>query len=173
MSVGFEHSNLFGERIYKTVLIAEIVLGISLYLIYYFWNKEKRHIAIALSFLITGVIFAIIGWFVYPNQTYERARDRLYDWEKVVDEYQYSPEREVASKEKDSITWRRLREELAARQLEYQAAEIRYNGEPGFFHSTFYTWSYLLFAIAFFITGVSILRGNKRNDEGKKSMKVM
>ena len=51
-------------------------------------------------------------------------------------------------------------EELAARELEYEAAEIRYKGEPGFFRSTFHTWIMWSFAVILLFNG--IITGTKK-----------
>ena len=70
-----------------------------------------------------------------------------------------------ATPDKAKVYWRRCREELAARKLEYEAAEIRYKGEPGFFRSTFHTWIMWSFAVILLFNGIICLfRENRDSD---------
>lgn len=151
LSANIEKTPFFGERTGKIIFMATLVAAVCIYLTYHLRRKGKKHHSIAVAFLAISLSFALVGWLVHPNQIYGRAVDRLYDWEKVID--QYSLEQHNRD-EDDSIVKRRLQEELAARQLEYQAAEIRHNGEPTFFYSTFYVWGFWFFAIAFFLDGI-------------------
>jgi hypothetical protein len=91
-----------------------------------------------------------LGWFVHPSQIYGRAIDRFFDWKKSGVSLEESIG-ESKSKEDAFLYPRRFQEELFARHLELKAAEVRFNGEPQFFRSAFFTWSLWFFSLVCFL----------------------
>lgn len=86
-----------------------------------------------------------------------RAEERLGDWELAIDNYKI--EQAYGEKDKDaSVRFQRLATELSARRNEYEAALTRYKGDPQFFRSSFFTWSFGAIAVAFAVAGFAMFK---------------
>ncbi len=128
-----------------TVLVV-VALAASL------WRKGKNSLSICLASWGAAAFFAFFAWFVHPEQVISRAEERLGDWELAIDKYRI--EQAYGEKDKDaSVRFQRLATELSARRNEYEAALTRYKGEPQFFRSSFFTWSFGAISVAFAIAG--------------------
>ena len=121
------------------------------------WRKGKSILSICLASWGAAAVFALVAWFVHPEQVMARAAERLGDWELAID--RYSIEQAHGEKDKDaSVRFQRLATELSARRSEYEAALTRYKGDPQFFRSSFFTWSFGTMAVVFAIAGVVAFR---------------
>lgn len=156
------------QRQYFGVFSGNLLLGLEVVLLavaglgFASWKKGNKRQSMCLASWGTAVFFAFSAWFVHPEQTISRAEERLGDWEQAVSNYKI--EQAYGEKDKDaSIRFQRLATELVARQREYEAALTRYKGDPGYFRSTFFTWSFALLAAVASILGVLICK--KRNDQ--------
>lgn len=142
-----------GNLLLSTEVAVLVIAGLAAS----FWRKGKKDLSICLASWGAAAFFAFIAWFVHPEQTISRAVERLGEWELVIDDYRI--EQVYGEKDKDaSVRFQRLATELSARRSEYEAALTRHKGDPEFFHSSFFTWSFGAIAVAFAITGLVMFR---------------
>lgn len=144
-----QHFGVFsGNLLLGTEVSVLVIVGLAAS----FWRKEKRSLSICLASWGAAVFFAFVAWFVHPEQAISRTGERLGDWELAIDNYRN--EQAYGEKDKDaSVRFQRLATELSARRNEYEAALTRYKGDPEFFRSSFFTWSFGAIAVAFAIAG--------------------
>jgi hypothetical protein len=115
------------------------------------WHKAHPRRAVGLISIQLSLAFAFLGWFVHPDEVYSRALQRTADWERVIADHNFA--RESGEEVDDSPKMRqRLTRELRARQYEYKAAEMRYEGDKEFFRSTHF--SMLWYAVAGLLAAV-------------------
>jgi len=151
---------LLGVRDGNLIAAFEICLPICGYLLYDLWKRGRHAQAKAGAWFVASVIAAFLGWFIHPDQVHQRAIDRLADWEAAASNYaQRQANQPTDSAEQAGIRYQRLREEQNARELEAQAADIRYEGEPGFYRSPYYAWSFWGFGIICLINFLFFLIG--------------
>ncbi|WP_422134280.1 hypothetical protein [Endozoicomonas sp. ALD040] len=143
---------IFGKESGNLLLGVEFALLFLTCLVAFLFITQKKKLGIAVGLLSFSLLFAFLGWFVLPQNSWERAYDRVYEWEQVIDNYNFKLRYSNRSNEEVSLHLRRLNEELNARQLELQAAEVRFNGEPEYFQSKTISWflwfDALIFALA-------------------------
>jgi hypothetical protein len=142
----------FGAFSGNLLLGAEVAVLMVVGLAASLWRKGKSSLSICLASWGAAAFFAFVAWFVHPEQMISRAEDRLGDWELAIDNYRI--EQVYGEKDKDaSVRFQRLATELSARRNEYEAALTRYKGDPQFFRSSFFTWSFGAIAVAFAVAG--------------------
>jgi len=156
----------FGKAAGTVLSIIELTVPLIVWLGYYFWKRKRERELMVAIWIWSGIILAFLGWFAHPSQIYERAIDRLSDWEKSGVHLEESI-RESKSNEDASLYARRFQEELYARKLELEAAEVRFNGEPQFFRSTFVTWSLWFFSLVCFYSGIAQFFSRPKNEWNK------
>jgi len=164
---------LFGVRDGNLVAAIEICLPICAYLLYDLSKRGKLMRAKAGGWLVAAVFAAFLGWFVHPDQVHQRAIDRLSDWRAAASNYeQRQANHPTDTPEQAGIRQRRLLEERSARELEAQAASVRYAGEPGFYRSPYYTWSFWGFGILFLINGLFFIFAGRKEAHRRKPMRI-
>jgi len=107
------HRLYFGE-IGTTIAFIEIGVILCGYIAYRLWKKGKHREVIAEAWFVAALLFFFLGWFMHPDKVYKRAIDRITYWRSCEDQ---------------STVRRRVelfQTELSARELEYQAAKLRY-----------------------------------------------
>lgn len=130
----------FGDNAGNMLAVVEVATIVSIGFVGWMWSRKKEQGALALVFTIAAALLAFAGWFVQPEQRYERALAREFQCEADLYNYTLEQENSPDSPEKRSLHLRRIKEELAARKLELQAAKVRFNGEPLYFRSNFISW---------------------------------
>lgn len=145
-AIGDAQRQLFGDFSANLLFYAEagataVVLTTAL-----LWRKGKHNLSISLGLFGLSFALSFLGWFVHPDQIYSRALERLTDWENSFDRYKFD-QSNGAQYPDAGVTYQRFATELAARRCEYEAAEIRYRGDPAFFRSSFQTWTLWGFAV--------------------------
>lgn len=144
-----QHFGVFSGNL---LLGAEVAVLVVAGLAASFWRKGERSLSICLASWCAAIFFAFVAWFVHPDQVISRAGERVGDWELAI--HNYRVEQAYGEKDKDaSVHSQRLATELSARRNEYEAALTRYKGDPKFFRSSFFTWSFGAIAVAFAIGG--------------------
>jgi hypothetical protein len=144
-------------------LLAYLEFGLILigWLIVQLWRFKKLALGIALGCVAMAVSFAFLGWFAHPDRSYSRALERVSDWERALADYR--TELSLGHGDPDAaVRLERLTRELAARRMEYRAAEIRFSGDAEFFHSGFYTCSFWFISGVFAVFGVRYLLQSMR-----------
>jgi len=161
---------LFGVRDGNLVAAIEICLPICAYLLYDLSKRGKQARAKAGGWLVAAVFAAFLGWFVHPDQVHQRAVDRLADWKDATINYEQRQANQPTDTAKQAgIRYRRLQEEQSARELEAQAASVRYDGEPGFYRSPYYTWSFWGFGIFFLLNGLFFIFAGRKEAPSPKT----
>ena len=161
--------NFFGNHSGDLLLILEVGVVVAGSVVGYLWRANKRSLGVTLACLSTAVALAFLGWFVHPDQIYSRALERVSDWERVLSEYRF--EQSLGRRDPEAaVRLQRLMQELAARRSEYRAAEIRYRGEPEFFRSVFFTWSWWLIGVVFAAFGIRYLRQHIQQVRSRRSV---
>jgi hypothetical protein len=101
---------------------------------------------------------------------HQRAIDRLADWKTAAINYeQRQANHPTDSAEQAGIRHRRLQEEQSARELEAQAAGIRHDGEPGFYRSPYYAWSFWGFGIFFLLNCLFFVLGGRGGSPSRET----
>ncbi len=158
------------QRQHFGVFSGNLILGVEMAIVSVsalsisFWRRGKRTSSMSFAAWTAAFICAFTAWFIHPTQVFARAEDRLSDWELAIDKYRI--EQAYGEKDKDaSVRFKRLTTEFSARRNEYQAALTRYRGDPDFFRSSFFTWSFSGFSVIFAIAGFVIFkrRGSDAN----------
>lgn len=150
-----QHFGVFSGNLLLGAEVAVLVVGT---LATSYWRKGKRSLSICLASLGAAVLFAFLAWFIHPEQVISRAGERLGDCELALGNYRI--EQTYGEKDKDaSVRFQRLATELSARQAEYEAALTRYKGDPEFFRSSFFTWSFAAISVALAVFGFVVFRG--------------
>ena len=148
----------FGDSAGNILLTVEVTTIVTVGVVGWLWSRRQKKVALAVGLASAAALLAFIGWFVQPERRYERAVNRMFDWDRALDDYrveqQYSPD----PPEERNLHLRRLRAELAARKLELRAAEVRFNGEPDFFRSNFISWMLWIDSLIFVVGAIFVLR---------------
>ncbi len=122
-----------------------LFIAIGVFVLFVLREQGKAMLAKVGGWLLTAIVIGYWGWYVHPNQFYDRAFVRPIPFESLVEAYEsgHHPEYLLENPTPEEIQKRyeRAKVELAARKLEYRAAEIRYNGDPQYFRSSFIAWS--------------------------------
>lgn len=161
--------NFFGVEsafLLSTVELGAIVAGA---VVGHLWNTNRRSLGASVACLSAAIGLAFLGWFVYPDQVYSRALERVSDWERVLREYKLEHSRGHHDSDA-AVRHQRLLQEMAARRSEYNAAEIRYTGDPEYFRSTFFTWSLWLISTVFAAFGVRYLRQHIQQARSRRDL---
>ena len=147
----------FGVFSGNLLLGAEVAVLVVTGLAASLWRKGNSRLSICFASWGAAALFAFVAWFVHPEQVISRAEERLGDWELAIDNYRI--EQAYGEKDKEaSVRFQRLATELSARRNEYEAALTRYKGDPQFFRSSFFTWSFGAIAVTFAVVGFVMVK---------------
>jgi hypothetical protein len=146
--------DFFGNHSGNLLLIAELISVAALFFSTSLWKKGKKSASALLASTSAAALLSFTAWFIHPDQIFYRAGERLKDWEEATNQYLHEPSHERYGNDSEIII-QRLATELTARRYEYRAAQIRYEGDPDFFRSSFFTWLFSLIALALAFTGAS------------------
>ena len=137
----------FGDKDGNALLCIEILL--CAYIAYRLWKKGKRRReVIAETWFVAALLFFFLGWFMHPDKVYKRATDRITYW-RSWQKTNWAYEREEL-----------FQAELSARELEYQAAKIRYNqGIPPMLT----TWALYIGGAIFVVNGIITLLAKRKS----------
>jgi hypothetical protein len=154
--IGDAQRNFFGESSANSLFYAATGAAAVAFAVVILWRAGKRRLSASVGFLGLALVLAFLGWFVHPDQVHARALSRVTDWEDALGRYK-AEQTLILSDPDANIRYQRFAQELAARRCEYQAAKIRYRGDPAFFRSGFETWC--LWALALCCALVSLVSG--------------
>lgn len=148
----------FGDNAGNILLSVQMATIFAVGVIGWLWSRGRKKIALVVGLLGAAALLAFVGWFVQPEQRYERSLDRVFDWEHALDDYRFEQQYSPDPPEERSLRLQRSREELTARKLELRAAEVRFNGEPQFFRSNFISWMLWIDSLILVVGVIFVLR---------------
>jgi hypothetical protein len=159
-AVGDSSANIIGAL----SLAVTLSLGFSIWC----WSTNKLRAGLVAGLVALACAFAYGGWFILPDQRYERAIDRVDDLEWALEDLSFQErlratngdaqkiEQSTEDLAQVSLRFQRLRTELAARQLELRAAELRFRGDPAYFRSDGLAW-FLWIDAAFLLLAAGLI----------------
>jgi len=143
----------FGEAAGDMLVYIEVGAVVCGYIGYRLWKKGKYREVIAGGWFIGALLLGFLSWFIQPDQIYKRASNRIIYLDRYI-------EAGVSDEAK-----RRVQIDLAAKKLEYQAAKLRFEGDPQFSWCGLAPWTLWVGAAIFVVNGIITIFSKKKFDE--------